>query len=81
MSELIYIQFLINELSRKQISITKEIYDEIKQFVASPEGQKKFELFKKTRLPENISSKKYQGFHSNLRNLSDHIPKELIKDD
>ncbi len=57
-----YIHYLYKEVKSKITNPTPKIYDQIKQFVNSPEGQEGFEKFKYLN-PDKVGIQKHNAFN------------------
>lgn len=77
--EMDFIKYLINELARRQITITKNVYQEIKDYIETPAGQLAFNKFSQTNILVYLKTKSSMGFNSTLRNMADYIPEHFKK--
>lgn len=69
MCKMQYKKFLINELTRKQISINQENYDDVCRFIESKDGEDGYLKFMATKLPTH---QRQNTLHrSTLKNLND----------
>ena len=81
MNEIIFIKYLVNEIARNQINVTKEVYQEIKDYIISQDGQLAYERFLRSQCFIDLANKrnKYTGYHSTMKNLSDSAREEFKK--
>ena len=74
MSQMEFKKYLINEISRSQVVITADIYNEMLAYVESDAGKEAYKIFCETKLPSYLKTSKPHGFRSDMRKLSDAIP-------